>query len=182
VQAGELSSWVGAAIALAAAAIAIWQGRSAHEQARTAKEALADARQARDEAATPVFRVSNAQWDWGAIQERFVTATITMEQGPPLSSLVLRIDGDDVRFLAPDTGSHKSEGCEKQFTSVAPGKQIDLIAQMEHEGPSQFELELTLECVEDGGHKRRWIVRRIITASEASRPDPAPMRRQRPRL
>ncbi|MFC5803282.1 hypothetical protein [Streptomyces formicae] len=173
-EAGDLSSWVGAGIAVGAAAVAIWQGWSAREQSRVAQEALNDARQARDEAATPVFQVSDAQWVWGNIGERFVTATITVEQATPLSSLTLRIDGPDVRHLAPDTGSYESEGREKRFTAVAPGKRIDLIAQMEHEGPSPFELEVTLECVEEGGHERRWTVRRIITASEAPQPDPVP--------
>ncbi|MEU6804826.1 hypothetical protein [Streptomyces neyagawaensis] len=89
-EAGDLSSWVGAGIAVGAAAVAIWQGWSAREQSRVAQEALNDARQTRDEAATPVFQVSDAQWVWGNIGERFVTATITVDQAPPLSSLTLR--------------------------------------------------------------------------------------------
>ncbi|MFJ8974080.1 hypothetical protein ACIRJ3_39255 [Streptomyces anulatus] len=139
-----------------------------------AEAALSDARQARDEAATPVFRVDDEQWVWGSVGERFVIATLTMEQGPPLSSLILRAGGEDFRWLAPSTDSYESEGQEKQFASVAPGKTIDLVAQMEHQGPSQFELNVILECVEDGEHRRQWTVRRIVTAREAPQPDPVP--------
>ncbi|MFH9553314.1 hypothetical protein ACIBAH_08110 [Streptomyces sp. NPDC051445] len=171
---GDLSSWVGGAIALGAAGVSVWQGKYAREQAQVAQAALDDARKVRDEAATPVFRVSEEQWVWGSTQERFVTATITVEQGPPLSSLTLRVNGPDVRHLARDTSGDTPEGLEKRFTSVAPRKQIDLLVEMEHEGPAQFELKLTLECVEEGGHERRWTVTRIITAREAPQADPAP--------
>ncbi|GAA0393758.1 hypothetical protein Acor_74660 [Acrocarpospora corrugata] len=94
-----------------------------------------------------------------------------MEQGPPLSEINLRIGGSDIRGLASDTDSHDWDGRERRFTPVLPGKQIDLVVQMEYEGPSRFELELTLECTEEGGHARSWTIRRMITASETSQSD-----------
>jgi hypothetical protein len=76
VEIGDLSSWVGAGVA--GAAIAVWQGGTP-EIKHGSREALDDAPQARDEAATPIFSVTDAQWIWGRVGERFVTATITME-------------------------------------------------------------------------------------------------------
>ncbi|GAA4378146.1 hypothetical protein GCM10023088_38710 [Actinomadura verrucosospora] len=182
-ESGDLSSWVSTGIAVGAAVVASWQGWSSRVQARIARQTFQDARQARDEAATPVFSVSDERWTWGEIQERFVTATITMDQGPPLSSLKLQVAGSDVRCLASGTDSYESEGREKRFTSVVPGKQIELIVQMEHESPSSsFELELTFDCVEESGHKRRWVVRRIITAHEARQPDRPQLGRRRPHV
>ncbi|MYU07466.1 hypothetical protein GTY81_27090 [Streptomyces sp. SID8366] len=174
-QVGDLSSWVGGAIALGAAGVSVWQGKYARKQAQVAQAALDDARKVRDEAATPVFRISEEQWVWGSTQERFATATVMMEQGPSLSSLTLRVDGPDVRHLAQDMSGDTPIGLEQRFTSVAPGKQINLFIEMEHEGPAQFELKLTLVCVEDGGHERQWTVPRIITAREAPQSDPTPL-------
>lgn len=160
-------------VAAAVAVIALWQARSARDSADSARRAAKAAEEQvgltrsqfeaymadRDEASGPDIHVMDAKLVMDG--EWFVSATLKMVNGPPLSYISVRARGDDVRGLAERVGSLERLA-DRTVTNLSSGAEFEVVAQMEWNRTSNL-LTLDIECVEGGGAHRRWL--RSCTAS-----------------
>jgi hypothetical protein len=189
VNAGDWIALASAIGAVIAAVVAIWQARSAREAANAASRQAAAAEEQvsisrsqleadmadRDEAEGPAFAIEDAREVYDG--EFFVTATLVMQSGRPLSSIKIRTRGADVRWLAPYLGSH-DRVAERMWHDVSPVAKLPVIAQMEWNASRPLNLTLDLECVEQGGKQRTWH-RSCGATAEPARPEPGPWERYR---
>src|SRR5262249_15436304 len=121
----------------------------------------------RDEAEGPAFAMKDAREIYGG--ERFVTATLMMHSGRPLSLIKIRVRGDNVRWLAPYLGRHDGL-TEQTWNDVSPVAELPVVAQMEWNASRPLNLTLDLECVEQGGKQRTW--HRSCSAAAELQPEP----------
>jgi len=186
--------WIGlasAVVAGVAALIAIAQARSARDaassarrQADSAEEQVAIMRTQleadladRDEAAGPQFALKDATERFPG--ERYVTATLVLLSGPPLSHVTIRLGGQDARQLMPSMHADFSEGTrERTWKDISPVASLPVIAWMEHEAIGPLHLTLELDCTERDGRQRNWH-RACSQTAQPEPPEPSPFRRYR---
>jgi hypothetical protein len=190
VNAGDWIALGSAAVAIVGAGIAYTQARSARaaadaasRQAAAAEEQVAISRRqfevdlaARNEAEGPTFAIEEAVDCMR--HQRFITATLVLLSGPPLSVVKIRLAGPDARALVPSIMSREDEWAgEMTWEDVSPVARRPVVAEMEWNAGSPLHLTLDLECVEEGGNHRTWNRTYTATAQEEP-PEPGPWKRR----
>ena len=189
-NAGDWIALASAIAAVIAAVVALAQARTAKDQARSARDA-ADAASRQAAAAEEQVRVSRRQLeaDLAARDEtegptftleevvdhirdqRFVTATLVLLSGPPLSAVTIQLGGADARGFVRSMLSNGGWVKEEAWEDVSPVARRQVVAEMEWNATGPLHLTLELKCVERGGKERVW--NRACTAvAEPEPPEP----------
>jgi hypothetical protein len=117
---------------------------------------------ARNEAEGPSFIVENAEHIYDS--QHYVSATLVMSGGHPLSLVNVRARGEEVDWLVPSVNSIDRLD-SRMWRHVSPGAKLALVALVEWNASAPVNLTLDLECFEEGGKQRTW--HRSCTASVA---------------
>ena len=194
VNAGDWIALASAITAVIGAIVALRQARTAKDQARSARDA-ADAASRQAAAAEEQVCVSRRQLeaDMAARNEaqgptyileevvdrmrhqRFVTATLVLLSGPPLSAVTIQLGGADARGLVRSMSSDEGWIQEEIWEDVSPVARRPVVAAMEWNATGPLHLSLELKCVERGGKERTW--NRTCTAvAEREPPEPFALR------